>query len=79
MRRYQVYVTGKPGIFDPAGKTAQVALDNLGYAGVAEVRIGKFIELACEDQVTLDQITEMCEKLLANPIIEEYNIEEVEE
>ncbi|MDR1421409.1 MAG: phosphoribosylformylglycinamidine synthase subunit PurS [Coriobacteriales bacterium] len=77
MMRYEVYVTGKPGIFDPAGKTTAGALSNLGYAGVAQVRIGKFIQLSCDDSVSLEQLTEMCEKLLANPIIEDYRIEEV--
>ncbi|MDR1367409.1 MAG: phosphoribosylformylglycinamidine synthase subunit PurS [Candidatus Accumulibacter sp.] len=75
MRRYEVYVTGKPGIFDPAGKTTAGALDNLGYSGVERVRIGKFLQLECDDAISLEQVTEMCEKLLANPIIEDYRIE----
>ncbi|MDR2197583.1 MAG: phosphoribosylformylglycinamidine synthase subunit PurS [Coriobacteriales bacterium] len=78
MRRYEVHVTGKPGIFDPAGKTAQTALDNLGYTGIDELRIGTFIELSCDDAVTPEQVVEMCEKLLANPIIETYRVEEIE-
>jgi phosphoribosylformylglycinamidine synthase len=77
MRHYEVQVTGKAGIFDPAGKTAQSALKNLGYTGVRELRIGKFMQLGCDDEVTPEQLAEMCEKLLANPIIEEYRIEEV--
>jgi len=76
MKHYRIYVTGKKGIFDPAGKTAQNALDNLGYKGIDNLRIGKFIQLSCEDDVTLDTVTQMCNKLLANPIIEDFRIEE---
>ncbi len=77
MKQYQIFVTGKQGIFDPAGKTAQNALDNLGYTGIEDLKIGKFIQLSCEDSVSLDTVTEMCEKLLANPIIEDFRIDEV--
>jgi phosphoribosylformylglycinamidine synthase len=76
MREYRIFVTGKQGIFDPAGKTAQNALDNLGYEGVADLKIGKFIQLTCDESVSLATVTEMCEKLLANPIIEDFRIEE---
>ncbi|MDR3053606.1 MAG: phosphoribosylformylglycinamidine synthase subunit PurS [Coriobacteriales bacterium] len=75
MKQYQIYVTGKQGIFDPAGKTAQNALDNLGYKGVDDLKIGKFIQLATADDVSLETVTEMCQKLLANPIIEDFRIE----
>ena len=78
MKQYQIFVTGKQGIFDPAGKTAQNALDNLGYQGVDDLKIGKFIQLSCDDSVGRDMVTEMCERLLANPIIEDFRIEEVE-
>jgi phosphoribosylformylglycinamidine synthase len=77
MKHYQVFVTGKQGIFDPAGKTAQNALDNLGYTGIDDLKIGKFVQIACEDSVSLETVTEMCEKLLANPIIEDFRIVEV--
>jgi phosphoribosylformylglycinamidine synthase len=73
---YQIFVTGKQGIFDPAGKTAQNALDNLGYEGVTDLKIGKFIQLRCDEGVSRETVTEMCEKLLANPIIEDFRIEE---
>ncbi|MDR1185408.1 MAG: phosphoribosylformylglycinamidine synthase subunit PurS [Coriobacteriales bacterium] len=75
MKEYQIFVTGKQGIFDPAGKTAQNALDNLGYEGVEDLKIGKFIQMTCNDQVSSEMVTEMCEKLLANPIIEDFRIE----
>ena len=77
MARYEIYVTYKAGIFDPPGATAERALANLGYEGISEVKIGKFIRLAGD--VTAEQVTEMCEKLLANPVIEEFRIETVEE
>jgi phosphoribosylformylglycinamidine synthase len=76
MKNYQIYVTAKQGIFDPAGATAQSALGNLGYAGIEKVKIGKFIELSTADDVDLATVTQMCEKLLANPIIEDFSIEE---
>ncbi len=76
-KHYRIYVTGKQGIFDPAGKTAQNALDNLGYTGIDDLKIGKYIQLSCADDVSPEKVTEMCEKLLANPIIEDFRIEEV--
>lgn len=77
MARYEIFVTYKQGIFDPPGATAERALASLGYEGVTEVKIGKFIRLAGD--VSEAQVTEMCEKLLANPVIEDFRIEPVEE
>ena len=77
MARYEIFVTYKQGIFDPPGAAAERALANLGYAGVDEVKIGKFIRLGGD--VSLAEVTEMCEKLLANPVIEDFRIETVEE
>jgi phosphoribosylformylglycinamidine synthase subunit PurS len=77
MARYEVYVTYKQGIFDPPGATAERALTNLGYSGVNSVKIGKFIRIDAD--ADLATVSEMCEKLLANPVIEEYRIETVEE
>lgn len=77
MARYEIYVTYKTGIFDPPGATAERALVNLGYEGVHEVKIGKFIRL--EADADLATVAEMCEKLLANPVIEDYRIETVGE
>jgi phosphoribosylformylglycinamidine synthase subunit PurS len=73
MARYEIFVTYKKGIFDPPGATALRALQNLGYEGVEEVKIGKFIRLAAN--ADLDTVREMCDKLLANPVIEDYRIE----
>lgn len=76
MKKYEIYITSKEGIFDPAGETSKSALSNLGYEGIAELRIGKFIELEVEDSVSEAQVEEMCEKLLANPVIEDYEIKQ---
>ena len=77
MARYEIYVTYKQGIFDPPGATAERALANLGYKGVNSVKIGKFIRLDAD--ADLATVSEMCDKLLANPVIEDYRIETVEE
>ena len=77
MARYEIYVTYKPGIFDPPGATAERALVNLGYEGVNEVKIGKYIRIDAD--ADLATVSEMCQKLLANPVIEDYRIEAVGE
>ena len=77
MASYEIYVTYKQGIFDPPGATAERALANLGYEGVNSVKIGKFIRLDAD--ADLATVTEMCGKLLANPVIEDFRIETVEE
>ena len=77
MARYEIYVTYKAGIFDPPGATAERALVNLGYEGVRQVKIGKYIRM--EADADLATVSEMCGKLLANPVIEDYRIETVEE
>ena len=77
MARYEIYVTYKKGIFDPPGATAERALVNLGYEGVHEVKIGKYIRM--EADADLATVSEMCQKLLANPVIEDFRIEIVGE
>ena len=76
MAQIKVYVTLKPSLLDAQGKVVQSALTQLGYAGVEEVRIGKYIEMNVPDGPGLDaQVQEMCAKLLANPVIEDYRYE----
>ena len=76
MARVKVFVTLKPSLLDAQGKVVQGALQNLGYDGVQEVRIGKYIELNVADGPQLDsQVNEICQKLLANPVIEDYQFE----
>jgi len=69
-----VLIRPKEGILDAQGQTVERALPALGFAGVSSVRIGRLVELEVEDGVRLE---EMCETLLANPLIEEYEIEEI--
>ena len=79
MPRYEIYVTYKTGIFDPPGATAERALQNLGYAEVSSVKMGKFIQLEVADGTSDARVREMCDRLLANPVIEDYRIETVGE
>jgi phosphoribosylformylglycinamidine synthase PurS subunit len=78
MARYEIFVTYKKGIFDPPGATAERALANLGYEEIESVRIGKYIRMEVADGADEARVTEMCDKLLANPVIEDYRIEKVE-
>ncbi|MBA4370284.1 MAG: phosphoribosylformylglycinamidine synthase [Coriobacteriaceae bacterium] len=78
MARYEIFVTYKKGIFDPPGATAQRALVNLGYDEVADVKIGKYVRLEVADGTSEERVREMCDKLLANPVIEDYRVEKAE-
>lgn len=75
----RVYVTPKQGILDPQGTAVERSLPNLGFQGVSGVRIGKIIDLTLEDagsdETASAQIDDMCRKLLANPVIEDYTFE----
>jgi phosphoribosylformylglycinamidine synthase len=70
--RARVLVRPKAGILDPQGQAVERALPALGFDGVANVRIGRLIELDVADPALL---SEMCEQLLCNPLIEDYEIE----
>ena len=70
-----VHVMLKAGVLDPQGEAVKSALGGLGFAGVNGVRQGKRIELDLDDDTSEEQVTEMCEKLLANTVIESYRIE----
>ena len=69
--RARILVRPKAGILDPQGQAVERALPALGFHGVANVHIGRLIELDVEDP---SQLPEMCERLLANPLIESYEI-----
>ncbi len=71
--RARVLVRPKAGILDPQGQAVERALPALGFTGVSNVHIGRLIELDVEDPAQLPQ---MCEALLANPLIEDYEIVE---
>jgi phosphoribosylformylglycinamidine synthase PurS subunit len=73
--RAKVFVTLKAGVLDPQGQAVQHALGRLGFPEVSDVRIGKYVELEVGDNVDAKRIEQMCEKLLANTVIEQYRIE----
>jgi len=73
----RVYVTLKKGVLDPQGKAIHHALEGLGFEGVNDVRAGKMIELDVAESVSDANIEEMCRKLLANTVIENFRIERV--
>jgi phosphoribosylformylglycinamidine synthase PurS subunit len=76
--RARVYVTLKPSVFDPQGRVVADALLSLGYEDVKDVRQGKFfeVELDSNDAASVKaRVTEMADKLLANPVIESYRVE----
>jgi phosphoribosylformylglycinamidine synthase subunit PurS len=70
--RARVLIRPKAGILDPQGLAVQRALPALGFTGVGNVHIGRLVELDVEDSTQLEQ---MCEKLLANPLIEDYEVQ----
>ena len=74
----RVFITLKPGVLDPQGKAIHHALEGLGFAGVNDVRAGKLIELDLADGTSDGDIEEMCRKLLANTVIENFRIERLE-
>jgi phosphoribosylformylglycinamidine synthase subunit PurS len=67
----RVLIRPKEGILDPQGKAVERALPALGFDGVSAVRIGRLVELETDDAASLP---DLCEKLLANPLIEDYEI-----
>lgn len=74
----KVYVTLKKGVHDPQGEAVKHTLNSMGYSEIANVRVGKYIEvdLKGDDQKKAEvRLKEMCEKLLANTVIESYNFE----
>ncbi|WP_447980178.1 phosphoribosylformylglycinamidine synthase subunit PurS [Candidatus Nitrospira bockiana] len=74
----KIHVTLKPGILDPQGKAIEHALEALGFKGASNVRVGKYMELDLNESVkdkAEAEVRAMCEKLLANTIIEEYRYE----
>ncbi len=73
-----VYITLKNGILDPQGKTVRHALETLGFQGIDDVRVGKYIRLriqADDADRAAQTVQSACDKLLANPVIEAYRFE----
>ncbi|MFO0685392.1 MAG: phosphoribosylformylglycinamidine synthase subunit PurS [Sandaracinus sp.] len=74
----RIYVTLKREVLDPQGDAVRHALGALGFQGVKDVRIGKLVEIELEgetDDARKAQLKSMCEKLLANPVIEDFRVE----
>ena len=71
MTRVRVLIRPKAGILDPQGQAVERALPQLGFEGVSHVHVGRLVELDVEDP---ERVGEMCERLLANPLIEDYEI-----
>src|SRR5688572_12665412 len=78
MMKARVFVTLKQSVFDPQGRTIAEALHSMGYAGVGDVRQGKYFELEVDAQSAEEAKTvvgDVADKLLANPVIESYRVE----
>jgi phosphoribosylformylglycinamidine synthase subunit PurS len=79
--RVKIFVSLRSGVLDPQGKAIQRSLHALGYGEVQDVRMGKYLELeveAASREAAESRIREMCDKLLANPVIEDYRFEILE-
>ncbi len=75
--KIRVLVSLKPGVLDPQGRAVHHALEGLGFDGVDDVRIGRTVELDVADDTSDAALEDMCEKLLANTVIENYRIEKL--
>ena len=73
--RVRVLIRPKAGILDPQGQAVERALPALGFEGVANVHVGRLVELDVEDP---SRVPEMCERLLANPLIEDFQVERLD-
>jgi phosphoribosylformylglycinamidine synthase subunit PurS len=74
----RIYVTLRPSVLDPAGTAVQSGLKHMGYDNVEQVRIGKYVEVklqAIDEATAKQQLDQMCDRLLANPVIENYRFE----
>ena len=72
--KLRIFVTLKPGVLDPQGRAVHHALEGLGFAGVNEVRVGRLIELDVADTTSDEALDDMCRKLLANTVIETFDV-----
>jgi len=78
MLNAKVYVTLKKGVLDPQGKAVQHSLASIGFNGVEDVRLGKYVEVklsGTDKEKAKAELKEMCEKLIANTVIEDYRFE----
>jgi phosphoribosylformylglycinamidine synthase subunit PurS len=75
----RILVRLKPGVLDPQGRAVHHALEGMGFSGIEDVRMGRLIELDLADGTDEATIRAMCEKLLANTVIENFTIEQAGE
>lgn len=76
MATVRIIITLKPGILDAAGQAVRQGLQALGYEQAGEVRMGRYVEIDVPDGVPPEAVHEMCERFLANPLIEQWRFEE---
>ena len=76
--KVRIHVSLKPGVLDPQGRAVHHALEGLGFSGIADVRVGRLIELEVAEGTSDAELDAMCRQLLANLVIENYRIEKPE-
>ena len=76
--KVEIRVSLKPGVLDPQGRAVHHALEGLGFSGIAEVRVGRLIELDVAEATGDAELEAMCRQLLANQVIENFRIEKLE-
>lgn len=77
----RIHITLRPSVLDPAGTAVQSGLKHMGYENVEQVRIGKYVELSLQAEskaAAQTQLDQICDQLLANPVIENYRFEVLE-
>ena len=75
--KVRIHVSLKPGVLDPQGRAVHHALEGLGFEGVQDVRVGRLIEMDVADSTSDEALDQMCRRLLANMVIENYRIEKM--
>lgn len=75
--KVRILVRLKPGVLDPQGRAVHHALEGMGFAGVEDVRVGRMIDLDVADGTSDEALDDMCRKLLANMVIENYEIQKL--
>ena len=76
--KVRIHVSLKPGVLDPQGRAVHQALEGRGFTGIEDVRVGRLIEMDVANGTSDAALDEMCRKLLANMVIENYRIEKLE-
>jgi phosphoribosylformylglycinamidine synthase subunit PurS len=74
----RIYVTLRPSVLDPAGAAVQAGIKQMGFVGITNVRIGKYVEMsvvAIDEAAATTELHKICGQLLANPVIENYRVE----